>query len=195
MKPVSVLFTLIAGVACVALAGPGSAIDGWFVAGSNPKDYDVGKDEKVLHSGKSSAFLQSNKEPIEGFGTLMQMIKADSYRGKRVRMTGYVKVDNIKGSAQMWMRVDSKDSAPQQLRFDNMGNRAISAPTDWKKCEIVLDVPGNSGAIAFGVLLAGTGKIWFDDVKFETVNLSVPTTDTKMAPQYPGEPVNLGFEK
>ncbi|KAB2878597.1 hypothetical protein F9K33_12435 [bacterium] len=197
MKIKSLLFggCLIASIACVVYSNSASSIEGWHMAGTNPKDYDLGKDTKIFHSGKSSAFMQSNKETIQGFGTLMQTIKADSYLGKRVRMTGYIKVDNINGMAAMWMRVDSKDTPPIQLSFDNMSNRGISSASDWKKCEIVLNVPANSGAIAFGVLLRGTGKIWFDDVQFEAVDLSVATTEMNMAPQFPSEPVNLGFEK
>ena len=171
-----------------------SQIDGWILAGSNPKDYDVSKDSKVSHSGKSSAVLASNKSSIQGFGTLMQVMSASSYLGKRVRMTGHIKVDNITGSAQMWMRVDAKDSQ-QPLSFDNMDNRPIKSGVDWTKCEIVLDVPANSSAIAFGVLLNGTGKIWFDDVKIEVVGNSVPLTQVKSTPQLPVEPHNLDFEK
>jgi hypothetical protein len=144
--------------------------EGWFAAGSHPKDYDMGKDSKTTHSGKASAYVHSNKESIGGFGTLMQMVQADKFLGQRVRMIGYIKAENVTGWAGMWMRVDGKADKTKSLSFDNMQNRSITGTTDWKKCEIVLDVPAESSAIAFGVLLNGTGKVWFDDVSFEKVD-------------------------
>jgi hypothetical protein len=45
-------------------------------------------------------------------------------------------------------------------------------------------------------LLVGTGQIWFDDIKFEVVDNSVPTTGKEKEGLMPSkEPVNLDFEK
>jgi hypothetical protein len=63
------------------------------------------------------------------------------------------------------------------LGFDNMSNRKINGNIDWTKYEIVLDVPTETISIAYGALLAGTGKIWFDDITFEIVDETVPTTN------------------
>ncbi len=187
-----VLFTV--GYALVA--DRPSAPQGWIIAGSKPKDYDMGKDSKIAHSGSSSAYVHSNQATIQGFGTLMQTFKADVYFGKRVRMTGYVRTEDVKNFAGMWMRVDDKANPNQPLAFDNMSNRPMKGTADWKKCEIVLDVPASASNIAFGFLLDGTGKIWFDDISFEVVDLSVPTTDIKgQGGQMPSAPMNLDFEK
>ena len=43
----------------------------------------------------------------------------------------------------------------------------------------------------FGVMLNGKGQVWFDDLKFEIVDKSVPTTDFKG----PTEPQNLSFDE
>lgn len=170
--------------------------ESWMPAGSKPKDYDMGKDSKIVHSGSNSAFIRSNQPSIQGFGTMMQTFKADMYFGKRVRMTGFIKTEDVKTWSSMWMRVDDKANPTQSLAFDNMANRPIKGTTDWTKCEIVLDVPPNASNIAFGFLLDGTGKIWFDDIKFEVVDQNVPTTDIKnQAPQIPSSPMNLDFEK
>ncbi len=76
-----------------------------------------------------------------------------------------------------------------------MGNRPIKGTGDWKRYEIVLDVPGNSINIAFGILLTGKGKVWMDDLQFEVVGKDVPTTDMlKQGAGLPDEPLNLGFE-
>ena len=73
---------------------------------------------------------------------------------------------------------------------DGKEDRTIKGTSDWKKYEIVLDVPEKASNIAFGVMLGGTGQVWFDNIKFEIVDKSVPVTDI-----YAKEPVNLDFEK
>ena len=79
---------------------------------------------------------------------------------------------------------------------DGKENRSVKGTTDWKKYEIVLDVPFNSSNIAYGALLVGTGQIWFDNLNFEVVDNSIPTTGEGAESWTPNkEPTNLDFEK
>ena len=166
---------------------------GWFPAGSRPKDYEMTVDRTVVHSGNASASLKSAVSAPGGFGTLMQTFKADAYCGKRVRMSGYARAQDVKDSAGLWMRVDGPSS--KLLAFDNMQDRPLKGTSDWKKCEIVLDVPESAQDIAFGLLLTGAGQVWMDDLSFEVVGKDVPTTGPKMGAGAPPAPANLGFEE
>ena len=74
-----------------SVASNGETPKGWFAAGSHPKDYEMSLDRTGAHGGNACAYLKSVVAETGGFGTLMQMFKADEYRGKRVRMSGYVK--------------------------------------------------------------------------------------------------------
>jgi len=56
--------------------------------------------------------------------------------------------------------------------------------------DIVLDVPENAAALAYGILLAGDGQVWMDDLKFEVVKPDVPVSGVTSSP-----PRNLNFEK
>jgi hypothetical protein len=174
------------------------SVPGWFKAGSKPNSYKVGIDKTIFKSGGSSAFIASTEAMIDGFGTLMQSCGAQDYLGKRVRMTAYIKSENVTNWAGMWMRVDSK-SARNMLSFDNMQDRPIKGTKDWTKCEIVLDVPEESRTLNFGVLLDGTGKVWFDDISFEVVDKQVKTTgiygNTSLPTNFPKKPANIDFEK
>jgi len=167
----------------------------WFIAGSSPKSYKMGIDEGAGRDGKNAATIQSKQKNIKGFGTLMQNSNPDNYLGKRVRMTGFIKSESVEGWAGLWFRVDQKDS-DYAISFDNMEDRSITGSTEWTKYEIVLDVPLNATNLAYGALLSGTGKIWFDDVSFEIVDKSVPTTGKESQNLMPlSEPANLGFEE
>ena len=168
--------------------------EGWILAGTAPQDYQV----SVLpekREGNNVVLLESGANPDPSkFGTLSQYCSADQYLGKRVRMTGYLKSENVKNWAGMWFRVDDSKQKDLSLSFDNMSDRPIKNTTDWKKYEIVLDVPQQAGAMAFGVLLEGSGKVWISGISFEVVDQSVPTTNmVKERAALPQGPVNLDF--
>lgn len=169
---------------------------GWFNAGSKPKSYEMGIDKGAGQDGKNAATIKSIDKEISGFGTLMQQSKPDKYLGKRIKMTGVVKTENVANWAGLWFRVDQEGSK-EPLSFDNMHERPIKGTSDWKKYEIVLDVPNNASLIAYGALLEGTGQIWFDNITIEIVDNSTPTTGSIKAKlsSTQNEPTNLDFEK
>jgi hypothetical protein len=147
----------------------------WFKVGNAPKQYENFIDSSNQRDGKNVMTLKSIDTNINGFGSLMQNMKPDKYLGKKVKMTGYLKSKDVTNWAGFWLRVDQAGSQ-QSLSFDNMHDRPIIGTTNWKKYEIVLDVPKEASNIAFGALLIETGQIWLDNVNFEVVDNSVPTT-------------------
>lgn len=112
-----------------------------------------------------------------------------------MRLSAYMKSEDVKGWAGLWMRVDG-DSARDVLAFDNMQDRALTGTAAWKKYAVVLDVPAKaSSSVAFGFLLNGTGKLWVSELAFEVVDKSVPVTAAGMgADSQPDEPANLDFK-
>jgi hypothetical protein len=141
--------------------------------------YELSVDKRVKHGGKASGSVKATDQAKQ-FGTLTQGIRADKYRGKRLRMTAYVKSATAGGWAGLWMRVDGKEKTG--LAFDNMMDRAIRGNADWKKYEVVLDVPVEAEAIFFGFLLSGKGQAWVDDIEFEEVGKDVKTTGLEVQP-------------
>lgn len=182
---------LVAAMIFVGTAMAGGPLpDGW--NGGNTKDYDIGSDTNIFKDGKTSATIKSRTQTPENFGTIVQSFSAESYLGKRVRMSAYVKADKITSWAGLWMRVDG-EGKDISLSFDNMQNRPIKGTLDWKKYEIVLDIPEASKFITFGILLDGPGQAWVDGFKFEVVSKEVPVTSGNWN-KTSKEPLNLGFE-
>lgn len=167
---------------------------GWFKAGNMPGSYKIGLDNSVFINGHKSLVIESAEKNIDGFSTIMQTCNARNYLGKRIKMTGYIKSENVADWAGMWLRVDSR-TENESLSFDNMQDRPIKGNADWTKCEIILDVPAASSTLNFGALISGAGKIWFDNVSFEVV--STLTRDIPKEPMnisVPDKPENLDFE-
>ena len=144
---------------------------GWFMAGSQPKDYEAGVTPDAF-DGRAAAYLRA-RVASTGFGTIMQQFKADVYRGQRLRLSALVRSEDVERWAGLWMRVDG--AARASIAFDNMHDRAITGTTDWTRHAVVLDVAEReSTKIAFGVLLNGSGKLWIADVRIESVGQDVP---------------------
>ncbi len=190
---------MIFGIGCMlsavcAVYATDSGIKGWIMAGSKPKSYTATVDPANARGSHRTVLYKSVEEVKDGFGTMMQKIKADKYKGKRIRLSAYVKAEDVKGSSGLWMRVDGSVLV-NVLAFDNMNDRAIKGTLDWKKYSVVLDVPAkDSNVVAFGFILAGSGKLWVSEMAFETVDKSVPVTAKGVETlSLPVEPVNLAF--
>ena len=85
---------------------PPGPVAGWFLAGNNARAYSIDTDSEYKHGGAKSATLLCGAKSCGGFGTMMQTIRADEFRGHRVRLAGWVKSDHA-GSANLWMRIDA----------------------------------------------------------------------------------------
>ncbi len=191
----AVLFRSTVLALTLALVSVGTLVadipTGWLIAGTAPKDYEFARDGTTAASGKFSASI-SAKSGANGFGTLMQVIDADNYRGARWKLSGYLKTNDAR-RAQMWMRVDGSDH--KVVSFDNMDSRPVTGTTGWTRYDIVLDVPADSVDIAFGFFLAQAGTVWGDNFRLEKVTSTVPVTSpTSVAPSRPKEPVDTDFE-
>ncbi len=81
-------------------------ITGWLLAGSHPQNYEEGVDRSIKRSGEASGYLKSRVAEPGGFGTLMQIFDAASYRNKRIRMSGYVKSEGVETWAGLWLHID-----------------------------------------------------------------------------------------
>ncbi|MEY9974676.1 AraC-like DNA-binding protein [Lysinibacillus sp. RC46] len=169
-------------------------IKGWFISGSHPYNYEIGIDQETVHQGKASGYLKSKtvQEPDE-FATMMQQFKANEFRNKRVKLSGFIKTENVKQFSGLWMRVDT--ASEDILQFDNMSDRPITGTNSWNRYSIVLDVPENSAIISFGILLTGKGEVWLDGLSFEVVDKDTPTTHISFENHLLEEPTNLSFEE
>jgi|GEM_PF-843184 len=194
-------------------------VPGWFLGslqGAAPQDYEAAI---VTEPGRGNVARLSAAVPEPtGFGTLMQEVQADAYRGRRVRLSADIRTGELgdligaagnAGAAFLWLRVDGQGSA---MAFDNMGDRGgIPRASDWQRHSLVLDVPDGADGLAYGVFIMSTGSVWMDDVELEVVGDDVPTTGMEFPPSgaddidvermrlkydmAPAAPVNTGFER
>ena len=159
--PIATAVVTLSATALALAAAPAA----WIVAGSAPGDYEFDANNLSIAAKPDASEY--------GFGTLMQKVDAGTYRGSRWRLSARMRTSEAH-HAQMWMRVDGQDD--KVLGFDNMGSRPVSGTTRWKAYDIVLDVPADSAAIAFGFFLNGSGAVWAEDFQMVKVDDSVAVT-------------------
>jgi hypothetical protein len=58
-----------------------------------------------------------------------------------------------------------EDSDTPALAFDNMERRGLKGTTEWAEYSINLPLHAEARQLFFGVLVAGTGKTWADDLE------------------------------
>jgi hypothetical protein len=199
MRTIATVLTL--GIANVVFGAGPTAPSGWILRGDKPTEYSVTLDHVSPHGGKYCSVLRAFVPKPTGFSTLMQTFSAATYRGKRLRLTAWVRGQVIAGWAGLWMRVDGADG--KVLAFDNMVDRPIKGTTEWSSYSVTLDVGDSAQAIAFGILLYGAGSASVDDFSFEVVRNDVPTTGiprrsvagSRASSQLPDAPRNLDFEQ
>jgi erythromycin esterase len=185
---------------------------GWGGGTSVPKG--VGVTGRFVHGGSSAAYMTSAVSASAATSSgpvnvvLTQIVRADDYRGKRVRWSGWLRAQNVTDAtaAGLWMRVDGPHGIEA---FDNMSTRPVVGTTEWVRADVVLDVPPTAIGIALGALFAGKNTLFVDDLTLEVVDASVATTAiaTQPNPSFPDSaalvatysrartaPVNADFE-
>ena len=152
--------------------------DNWGKTG-NKDDYILKTDSIVQYEGQPvMSFYSVNPDPT-GYGGSRKIMPAGPYLGKRIRMSGFIRTEEVKQAACFWLRVDGGEPV-KPLAFDNMMDRPIVGTTDWKRYGIVLEVPEGASEIFYGTLIKGAGKIWYSGIRFELVGNEVPVTRPKL---------------
>jgi hypothetical protein len=144
-------------------------------------------------TGDWSLLIRSTPQWKTGESNAGTAFAADSYRGKRVRLTAMVKTEDVATFAGLWFHVlgaAENSEKPKMVRFDNMHERAVKGTTAWVKYSIVQDVPLDGKTISIGSYLVGPGKVWLSQPTFEEVGKDVPLTSSGGSPadQLPNHP-------
>ncbi|HYV91447.1 MAG TPA: S41 family peptidase [Chitinophagales bacterium] len=159
---------------------------GWDLSSkrSGAKTCIVQLDSTVIYEGKYSLSISSDpNSELKYFGECDYAIPAQ-YAGKKIELRGYLKTENVgsKGFAGLWMRIDQYDDL---LEFDNMEKRKITGTHDWQRYAITLPLDDEATEIHVGGVLAGTGKIWVDDLQLFIGGKKIEDAPAKKIKVYP----------
>lgn len=170
-------------LATMAVASPdagGGLPRGWFVGGTDPTSYSV--EAKAGQCSARAAVLESRPTvKPQGSVTVMQLFRAEKYRGQRVRFSGTVATKDVAGWSGLFLRVDGPEK--RTLAFDNMQQRPLKGTTSCSTQAVVVDVAPTAEFIALGILLDGEGSAELSNIALEPVKVEdVPSTSLVNAP-------------
>jgi hypothetical protein len=150
------------------------------------QDYVVDIDRSTTYSSTASARIQATATQTTSYGYISTRIPADYFRGKRVRLTAYVRTAwqpliQPPLAASLYMEVPGTlDGRPTDPAIPMSSDGLLPGEMfggDWTKRTIVLDIPTQADYLLLGLKVGGNGTAWLDDAKLELVGSDVPTTD------------------
>jgi hypothetical protein len=185
------LFVFALAAATIAWPQTRTVAPGW--TGPDTSDYQAGIDRKVFRSGRASLTIKAAHAQAPNYA-VRQFIRADEYRGKRIRLTGYVRPGDAEQSA-LWLRVDMDNG---DYILDGMlgltpqdGKRAKGG---WVQVMLVTDVPKDAIGIAYGARMSGKGQMWVDDLSLGVVDKGIMTNSIERRP-YAGAGAKVGIQR
>ncbi|HYV98075.1 MAG TPA: hypothetical protein VE967_11515 [Gemmatimonadaceae bacterium] len=198
-------------LAAVAVSPPQDRLpQGWTVT-DQQYAYKVSLDT-VAHGGASSGHIVATGTDANVSMFVSQAIKADDFRGKRVRFSAWIRARNAGTAATrggvIFLRAEGGGVA---LNSYSTGNRPVGGSSDWTRRQIVLDIPPATIGLTFGFGMGGPGEIWIDDAVLEAAEADAPVSrplgkapvaergkaalQSKLYAAAPKDPVNMDFEK
>ena len=121
----------------------------------------------MIHQGNPSFFLKTKEGASKGKGGLQQAFLADEYRGKRLRLSSFLKTENVEGGTALWIQIEGVN---ETLRPANAQEHVLQGTHGWVRRELSVEVPQESISVVLGLTLVGRGHIWLSDVRLEVVD-------------------------
>jgi hypothetical protein len=214
MRGLAAVAVSLAALGCSSATDPAPTINlvgtppNWNLVGQNPAlattKFSIGLATSHAHGGSGALVIYGSDTANLNFSGVGQGVRADNYRGKRVRFSAWVRHEGLRGrDIGLWMRVDGLGAT---MAFDNFSTRSLAGTSGWHEVEIILDIAEDAIGISFGALMQGGGTLVVDDMKWEVVAPTGPSTNQFIAPQPSAldaqsayftarlAPVNMDFE-
>jgi C-terminal processing protease CtpA/Prc len=145
---------------------------GWSAQTAIGHGFRVAVTEKRPHGGRRCVEIRRESVTLNlqgQLGALERQIDATPYRGRRIRLSGWLRfVPAVgpwnAGSARLWVRVDRPGG--RRGFYDVLGAGPVRS-TEWTYARIVGDVAPDADSIAFGAALETYGTMWADDLSLE----------------------------
>lgn len=150
---------------------------GWEPLGWKGEAYEVRLDRGSGRGGTDCLLVRAHPEaqPAEkSFAGAGQTVPADPYRGRRLRLSAWVRTEEVTGWAGLLLRIDGPGR--EILAVDNMRDRPIRGTSGWNRHEAILDVPEEAELVVFGIFLRKHGTVRADDFQLELVGPRMEVT-------------------
>ena len=138
--------------------------------------YLIGLDENGRRATDPVIAVRSATAKPDDWGQARTVLDADPYRGKRIRLSGYLKCKEIEtaGFISLWVF----DAGGNALAQDDLGGHMLTGTQDkWERYDIVSDVPPSAVRLMVIAGMRGRGSLWADGLELAVVGNDVPVND------------------
>jgi hypothetical protein len=132
--------------------------DEWSCNGS---EYTFEKLEAEAHDGLLAVQIKSKSSAKATDKATISNFIIPEYEGRKLILTGYLRAENIVGSAGLSLRLDKERKT---LAIEEMAEYPLEGTTDWSRFSIELNYIDDIDNLVFGAYLKGQGILWVDDL-------------------------------
>ncbi|GAB3276691.1 hypothetical protein GCM10027347_50370 [Larkinella harenae] len=127
--------------------------------------FTVTIDSTVAKSGRYSLLITNLVPTPTGTAGFSQTCTVQLSNPTLVHLRGFIKTDNPAGVGVWW---NSWQGATHK-GFAHSNQQLVLQPTvEWQALDLVLPTSSQINRFTFGAYLNGAGRVWFDDLRFET---------------------------
>lgn len=139
---------------------PGALPSGWTV--SPPAESTVAETmTEGCPEGVRCARLV-RKDTGAGYSAMVEVVRADPYRGKRIRLRGMLRMASGTGRTILYLQVNRSGS-------EHTSQTGQAAGASWRRDELLADVPKDAETLQFGLVVAGPAEGWIDAVEVQAL--------------------------
>jgi RNA polymerase sigma factor (sigma-70 family) len=163
----------------ISLADPEDPITddrAWRQSFTSAHDYPMTTDLANTHDGNPSICfaytgpVNASARSFAWFGHTIHYPESERYAGHTVRLSGWIKTENVSNHVQPQIRPLSglmqRDS--KLLAKDSMvQDKSIRGTLNWTPFSLTCDIPKNTGYIVTSFIFWGSGKVWIDTNSLE----------------------------
>lgn len=144
---------------------PGEMPLGWSAAGALVGGFQATMSRERPHGGQACLEIRRDMNGMWPLCSVRQSIDAAPYRGRRVRLSGWVRFappdsEHVpSSSARIWIRAGG-----HPWSYDDLEARPVRS-AEWTFAQLTCEVASDADSIAFGGTLYMYGRAWVDDLK------------------------------
>jgi len=144
----------------------------WRLVRDHADEVRASFDTSVGHTSRGSVRLIAERR-TKGEVAVLQPFRAATWRGKRVRLSGFLAATISSGEGGL---VAVINNGTRYGNYHSSKERIVPGDAGWRLLTVTLDVPEDATLLSIGVWLRrGSGTVWLDDVTFDEVTRGVAT--------------------
>ncbi len=162
-----IIFTLLSFTSFSQIINPSfeDHLSSWNVKEINHFSFSIDSNEKYF--GSKSLKITGLQSTSTDYIPFSQTVLIDVNHLQTVKITCYIKSENLKGNAALWCQVWDKNDKRIGFQNSEMQNVFINGDTSWEKYTLTIMADSSVNKLISGGYLSGNGTAWFDKLELE----------------------------